>query len=321
MIPPMQIARASAFKNLRQFFFSMGEFYLQPELITPEAWETIIHDLRDQVARENIPSSLSESWSEAFTAAVLERARHENIGVLFSGGVDSTFIAFLLAKYKIPFTCYTIGFHDTGTKQPEDIHEAKRVAEYYGWKHKYRVLNMQEIGPIVQRVVGILGDAANPTSVGVATVVLAAAELAAQDDVRVLFGGLGSEEIFAGYQRHEKATVIQDECWNGLLRMYDRDLIRDSRIAASLHIEVPTPFLDPKVIRLAMLMPGELKIKDGHKKYALRLIAEQAGLKHEFAFRPKRAAQYGSRVHKALYKLARDNGFPDEETYVESLKP
>jgi asparagine synthase (glutamine-hydrolysing) len=63
--------------------------------------------------------------------------------------------------------------------------------------------------------------------------------------------------------------------------------------------------MEPAVIVLAMRMPEEIKIKDGHKKYVLREIAEETGLDHRYAFRPKRAAQYGSRVGKAISTLSK----------------
>ena len=97
--------------------------------------------------------------------------------------------------------------------------------------------------------------------------------------------------------------------------MHERDLIRDCKIGSALGITVLTPFLDSDVIRIAMSMPETEKIKK-IRKHILRVMAEEYGLQHEFAFRPKRAAQYGSRVQKAIARLAKEAGM-SEEKYIE----
>jgi asparagine synthetase B (glutamine-hydrolysing) len=302
----------------------MGEFYLHGGLIDKEQWMAAILRLREEstVVQEVPLDVLKRQWITAFEAAVLQRAQGaKSVGLLFSGGVDSTLIGFVLHKHKIPFTCYTVGFKDPKTKDPEDILEARKVAQHYGWQHKESVLELEEMEPYLQLTSRILGETANPVTAGVGAVVVAAAEMARADGVHVLFGGLGSEEIFAGYHRHDKAHLkgeLHEEAWAGMIRMYQRDMIRDSKIAEALHISVPTPFMDPEVIKLAMRMPEDLKIKDGHKKYILREMAVAYGLAAEFAFRPKRAAQYGSRMHKAIARLAKRHELSEEE-YVAQL--
>lgn len=289
------------------------EWYMRDgALIDSTAWSARIDALNE--------SSASGDWMAAFEQAVLSRAAQQTgrIGVLFSGGVDSTLIAFILHKHDIPLICYTVGFHDAGTKEPEDVIEARRIAQQYGWEHRCAVLDLEELEPVVAETARILGDAANPITVGVGAVIVAGARLAAADGVTVLFSGLGSEEIFAGYDRHGKADDVQAECWRGLYGMRERDLIRDTRIASALGISIPTPFLDPGVLAIGMRLPASQKIVEGQKKHILRAMAVAYGLPEEFAFRPKRAAQYGSRVDGALERLARRHG-SSKKGYVSSL--
>jgi asparagine synthase (glutamine-hydrolysing) len=285
------------------------EMYLEHgKLISRVAWEQMVGELKNELHAQKDTAILGKEWLAAFEHAVLQRAKRKCVGLLFSGGVDSSFIGYVLFKNKIPFTCYTAGFKDPGTKEPEDVIEAKKIAEYYGWKHRVCVLDLNELEPVVKRTVAMLGNVANPVSVGVGAVVVAAAEMAVADGVTVLFGGLGSEEIFAGYRRHDRAQEkgdLSDESWRGLAAMHERDLVRDSLIGGAMGISVPTPFMDERVIRIAMQLPDDVKIKDGHKKYILRELATEYGLAREFAFRPKRAAQYGSRMNKALARMAK----------------
>ena len=54
-------------------------------------------------------------------------------------------------------------------------------------------------------------------------------------------------------------------------------------------------------------------------KLILRKIANELGLKKEFAFRKKRAAQYGSRFDRAILRLGKRKGFKYKKDYLKSL--
>ena len=143
---------------------------------------------------------------------------------------------------------------------------------------------------------------------------------AKKDKIKNVLGGLGSEEIFAGYERHLKAKDKHKECWDGLKNLYERDLSRDIAVSKALNINILCPFLDKELIKYAMQIDSSLKITDQEKKIILRETAVYLGLEKEFAFRKKLAAQYGSGFHKAIDKLARKNGFKLKQDYLNSLK-
>jgi asparagine synthase (glutamine-hydrolysing) len=151
----------------------------------------------------------------------------------------------------------------------------------------------------------------------VGSVIVAAAEEAKKDGVKILFSGLGSEEIFAGYERH-KVKDVNQECWRGLGLMWDRDMVRDFAIANKLNIELRTPFLDSEVIKAAMQIPGNKKLNKRGNKLILREIASDLGL-GEFAFRKKVAAQYGSNIDRAILKLAKKKGFKFKKDSLQSF--
>ncbi|MFQ5475013.1 MAG: asparagine synthase C-terminal domain-containing protein, partial [Candidatus Nanoarchaeia archaeon] len=182
------------------------------------------------------------------------------------------------------------------------------------------VFNLDEAEKIIRKAVAILAkpekvDADYVVKVGVASVVIAVAGIA---EDKLFFSGLGSEELFAGYERHEKAGDVNEECWRGLRAMWRRDLIRDSAVAEALDIELRTPFLDKGLIVSAMAVPGNRKINDKDKKIILREIAEELGLE-EYAWRKKQGAQYGSRFDRAIAKLAKKKGFEKKGDYLRGL--
>ena len=99
--------------------------------------------------------------------------------------------------------------------------------------------------------------------------------------------------------------------------MWDRDLVRDFNLAKELNIQVKTPFLDKDLIEYAMKLPGDWKIVEEKKKVILREVAEE--FLGEFAWRKKKAAQYGSCFDKAIAKLAKKNGFKLKKDWLDSL--
>ena len=87
--------------------------------------------------------------------------------------------------------------------------------------------------------------------------------------------------------------------------MLGRDLRREAALAARTGVAVLTPFLDKNVIRAAMEVTPSLKLRHDVPKYILREVAARLGVPKRVAWRKKRAAQYGSRLDRALEILAK----------------
>jgi asparagine synthase (glutamine-hydrolysing) len=277
-------------------------------LVERAVWETHIDKLK-----ERTKLSAKEELKDAIVDAVKKRIPKEKFGVLFSGGVDSSLIALICRQQKADFICYTVGF-----EKSNDLAFAEKIAEEYGFALKKIVLDLGNFKRILENVVNLVGP--NVMKAGVGSVVYAAAEMAKKDKINIVFTGLGAEDIFAGYHKFLAAKNINEECWKGLKTAYERDFLRDCPIAKNLGVKALVPFLDPEVIVTAMGVPGSEKIKDGHKKFILREIAEELGLKHEFAFRAKQAAQFGSKTQKAILVLKKQSNVSgNAEDYLKTL--
>jgi asparagine synthetase B (glutamine-hydrolysing) len=227
--------------------------------------------------------------------------------------VDSTVIATLAQRFTADFTCYTVGVE--GAK---DLEAAAAVARKLHFSHHITVITEAAVEALLKRALAVIPEK-DVVNAEVAVTALAAVELARQHGDTVLFSGLGSEEIFAGYRRHAEAKNVNEACWNGLVNMWRRDLLRDAALAEVTATTMLTPFLDKSLITTAMQVPGAWKISGSGKKIILREVATQLGVPADFAYRKKLAAQYGSSVSKAVRKLARKAGFSYKKDYLAAL--
>lgn len=252
---------------------------------------------------------------ELLTDAVKKRTTDQKMGVLLSGGIDSTLICLILKQLGQKFTCYTAAVDETA----QDLIHAREFAKLHNLELKEAIIKVEDVPRYLETIVPLIEDS-NVVKVGVALPFYAACEIAAKDNIRVMFSGLGSEELFAGYERHEQSSNINQECLIGLKQMYERDLYRDDVLTMHHSIELRLPLLDHELTKYALHIPGALKIKDKFKKYILREAATKMGLEKQFAWRKKKAAQYGSKFDKALQKLAKLNKNTRSE-YLRSFYP
>jgi len=288
-------------------------WYNKNKLITEKEWKKEMDKVKTtKIIKDK--KEIKELLKKELVYSIEKSLPKERFGILFSGGIDSTFIAFICKKLKKDFICYSIGLENS-----EDLEAARKASNVLGFKLKYKQLTLNEAEKIIKKTNKLLGKLSNVVNVGVGSVLMACFEIAKKDKIKFFYSGLGSEEIFAGYQRHELSRDINKECLKGLRNMWGRDLLRDSVIANKYKINLITPFLDKELIKLALQIPSEYKIKNNIKKYILREVAVDLGIKKEFAFRKKKAAQYGSNFDKAIKKLAKKNNFKYKKDFLASI--
>ncbi len=247
---------------------------------------------------------------ELLMDAIKKRIPNQKFGILFSGGIDSTVIAKALIDLghkDIP--CYTAVFDHPDLQPPKDFVYATKIAKQYNLNHKVIKITLDDIPNHLKEIIPLIEDN-NVVKVGVALTFYAACKQAKEDGCKVLLSGLGSEEIFAGYNRHKQSQNVNKECLYGLLKIYERDLYRDDVITMNNQLELRLPFLDLSLIKYALKIPVKYKLdEEGRTKVILREVSEKyLKIDHEYAFRKKVAAQYGSNFHKALIKLTKKSG-------------
>lgn len=287
-------------------------------LIPEEEWLSRVSTLRASLAGRH--ETDLRTISSALAAAVNDRLEGASslVGLLLSGGLDSTLLCSIATKHPgTRLICYT-----AGTESSQDLAWAEEAARLFGAELRTVLFDGSSAERAFESTVSMLRSAGiepDAVSVGVGAVLLACAERASADNVRALMTGGGAEELFAGYERYASADDVEEACWQGLSSLWRRDLRRDCAVSSALGVRLLTPFLDKRMVSAAMALPVAMKLRDGHRKWALRRIAEQAGLPERFAWRKKVAAQYGSGLDRLMLRLAKRGGMRYRKDYLAGL--
>lgn len=157
-------------------------------------------DLRP--AAEASVRELTEELDACFEGAVRSRLVADvPVGVLLSGGVDSTLVAAYAARASSgSIRTFTIGY-DRG--EVDEREGARRVARILGTEHEEMVLRSQAVAGEVPALLGRLDQPiADP-----ALIALHAVSGLAREHVTVAIGGEGADELFAGYPRYRWLAI------------------------------------------------------------------------------------------------------------------
>lgn len=224
----------------------------------------------------------------------------DNAALLFSGGVDSSLLALLL-KDRVSLRCYCAGAGGS-----HDLALSERSAKALGIELIQVEFTIDDVKRELPRLRETVGD--NMMKLGVATPFWMCMPRIGEGSV---FLGTGTEELFAGYDRHRRLLpdyrAIDEECRRGLATAWERDVSRDTAVCAAFGKKALFPYLDKAFAEAAMALPAERKISADGNKLALRELAVELGLPKEIAFAPKKAAQYGSGADKMLRKALKDS--------------
>ena len=235
----------------------------------------------------------------------LEAAVHRQLmsdvpyGVLLSGGLDSSIISAVAAKY----AAKRIESGDTkeawwprlhsfavGLKGSPDLAAAQKVADHIGTVHHEVIFTIQEGLDALSDVIYHL-ETYDVTTVRASTPMYLLARVIKSMGVKMVLSGEGADEIFGGYLYFHKAPNAQgfhEETVRKLNKLHLYDCLRANKSLAAWGIEGRVPFLDKEFMDVAMtLNPEDKMAKDGKmEKWILRKAFEDL-LPESIAWRQK----------------------------------
>ncbi|MFH1394553.1 MAG: asparagine synthase-related protein [Candidatus Omnitrophota bacterium] len=216
--------------------------------------------------------------------AVPERGE---LGLLFSGGLDSSVLAAINPKMKaINVSLKTYG---------EDISYASYLAEFLNLDYFRKEVEIEEAIEIIPEVIKLLKsfDPAIPNDM----VVYFGLKKAKEMGIKEILAGDGSDELFAGYSFMRKMDDLEEY----IKRISSLMTFSSNDLAAHFNMHINQPFLNEYVIDLAVKMPREFKIKNENEqtwgKWILRKAFEDM-LPKRTCWQTKRPLECGSGMDK-----------------------
>ena len=154
------------------------------------------------------PAMDEAEWIEAFRREWLGSVERHMLadvplGAFLSGGVDSSAVVAAMARLSSQSVrAYTIGFAEP---RYDETRHAEAVARHLGCEHVIRRVEPRHAADVLPQVAAAYDEPfADPAAVPLWHL----CELAA-GEVKVVLGGDGGDELFAGYARHRNEALVQ----------------------------------------------------------------------------------------------------------------
>jgi asparagine synthase (glutamine-hydrolysing) len=175
------------------------------------------------------------------------------VGVLLSGGLDSSIVAALMRRGGGEVHSFAAGLRGA-----PDLEAARRVADHLGTVHHEAVYTEEDVRESVPEVVRLLESFDAPL-VRSAIPCWFVSRLAARH-VKVVLTGEGADELFAGYSYLAAMDpgALGREIRAVADRLQDTNLQRTDRMTMAHGIEGRVPFLDLALVRFALRLPPAL---------------------------------------------------------------
>ena len=146
--------------------------------------------------------ALSEQDWLAATRTVLRRAveRHRlasdvPVGILLSGGLDSSLLVGLLADHVDELNTFSIGFEAVAGEQADEFEYSDLVAKHFNTRHhKFAVANSE----VLRHLPAAIAEMSEPMPSYDVTAFYLLGQKVSQE-VKVVLAGQGADEVFGGY--------------------------------------------------------------------------------------------------------------------------
>ena len=198
------------------------------------------------------------------------------IGFLLSGGLDSSLVSAISARYMDQFG-KKIRTFCVGMEGGTDEEYAKMVSEFIGSEHTHTILTAEQFLEESQLVPAKI-ESYDTTTVRASTGQILATKSAHDAGIIVLLIGDGSDECCAGYIYFHYAPTPEDadiESKRLLKDIYMYDGQRADRGIASCGMEARVPFLDSRFVMAYLSIDPALRTpRHGREKWLLRSAFE-----------------------------------------------
>ena len=211
-------------------------------------------------------------------------------GILLSGGLDTSILAYLASK-RAKLKAFTAALQNAPAP---DIEYAKLVANRFGLKHLIHRFDEGELHDAIRVVVKAM-DSFDPMEIRNDVTVYIGLKCAKEDSINTVMTGDGCDELFAGY--NFLFELDKERLSSELQKLWSIMSFSSIRLADVLGMEVRVPYLDSEFKKFAMKLQPDLKVRnEGGQtwgKWILRKAFENL-LPKEIVWRAKTPIESGS---------------------------
>jgi asparagine synthase (glutamine-hydrolysing) len=216
------------------------------------------------------------------------------VGVILSGGLDSTLTLLHVREMHPDCVAFTIG-----APVSEDLAYARRLTADLGVPHVVIEVRPRDIRLADIREAVRLGELTEYGDVINEVVSVPLFRRIHEMGVKVVLSGDGSDELFGGYPMYFRASPQQARrlFQHKIRNLCRTELQRLDRASMGHGTELRVPFLDLSLVELAMRLPRAFKQRDGQDKWILREAFADV-LPGYIRRRPKDMMSYSSGLHE-----------------------
>lgn len=191
----------SLFKGIKKLPAATSLVYKDGEITSHQYWSPDF--IGKQTGNEaSIEEGLDSLLKETVNMHMLSDVR---VGAFLSGGIDSSTVAAMMAESSMeePIPTFSIGVKEQGFNE---LPYARMVVDKYGMEAHERIVQADLIH-LIPSMIYHLDEPSDPFGVGVYLVSQVASE-----QVKVVLGGDGGDENFAGYDRFAGQRLVDYYC-------------------------------------------------------------------------------------------------------------
>jgi asparagine synthase (glutamine-hydrolysing) len=231
------------------------------------------------------------------------------LGALLSGGLDSSLVVGIAAKYLREIGGKKLRTFSIGMPGGTDGPYAMKVAEYCGTDHTHFELTTEDFLGAIEDVIKAIGTFDITTIRASVGQYLVSKKISEETDIKVLLIGDGSDELCSGYMYFHKAPNPEESHYENCRLLKEiglYDVLRADRGIARHGLEARCPFLTFDFIDLYLKLDCRIRVPhEGVEKWLLRKSFEGANiLPEEVRVRAKCAFSDGvSKKEKSWFEI------------------
>lgn len=239
---------------------------------------------------------------DSIVSSVKKNVEGKDIGVAFSGGLDSGLVAAIAKEYADSVTLYTCG-----TDTSYDVIMARDLSERIGLPWVHVRISQENVESLIREMMMATGTQ-DPFTVSYELQLFSICKASEEEHILT---GQGADEYFMGCAKfvgcpHEDYEIYRKD---SVKRLLEVSVPCEKKIAAYFGKSIAYPYLDDTVTgEVKKIDPKELRPADmDSRKAVLREVATNLG--HPvIAERKKKSSQYGSGTTDIIRALAKEKG-------------